>query len=262
MTWLQPGGKDFVAPAPGDWQRCSRAAAPGVRTRNAALPLGLLLVIPLALAVGGCFLVPWSPDRPAPTAFSSLPVYVEGCETCHAADVSRTYWASPHGARGIRCGQCHLAGEHPDFTQPVADASCGGCHQAEYQQTVASRHFATRVRRSLDTDRAARVALRRARFVVSTGGSGRFAGDAIAGELGGRLCAACHYDEHRLGRDGAKRADVCTGCHAGRDEHYPIVPAGGTNRCSPCHVRVGETVAGLIVNTHRFAVPGTDGSEP
>lgn len=246
MIWLQPGWKDFVAlfivAVRRQWRAC--------------------IVFPLALVVGGCFLAPRSPDRPVPTAFSSLAMSVDGCETCHADTVSRMSATSAHGARGIRCGQCHRAGEHPDFTQPVADATCAGCHQAEYQQTLRSKHFVARARPALDSDRAARVALRRARFVVSADGSGKFAGDATSGELGGRLCAACHYDEHRLGRDGAQREDACTRCHAGRDQHYPVGAEARTNRCTQCHVRVGETVAGLIVNTHRFAMPGADGSEP
>jgi len=235
MMWRQPGWNDVV---------------------------GLLLVILIAPAMAGCFLAPWSPDRPPPAALSSMGVYVEGCETCHAADVSRMYPASTHGARGIRCGQCHRPGEHPDFAHPVSDATCGGCHSAEYEQTLASRHFATRVQHSLDSDRAARVALRRAQFVVRNSDSGRFAGDATAGERGGRLCVACHYDEHRFGRERVKREDGCTTCHAGREEHYPVTPADGTNRCTQCHVRVGETVAGLTVNTHRFAVPGTEDRAP
>jgi hypothetical protein len=227
-----------------------------------ALRGGFLLTISTALAMGGCFLAPWSPDRPDPTAFSGPPVHVESCESCHAANVGRVYAASTHAARGIRCGQCHRTGGHPDFTQPVADATCGGCHQPEYQQTLASKHFAARAQSSLDADRAARVALRRARFVVSAGGRSTFAGDASAGEPGGRLCAACHYDEHRLGRSAVSRPEFCTGCHAGRDAHYPIPAASASNRCTTCHVRVGETVAGLMVNTHRFGIPGAEASRP
>jgi hypothetical protein len=238
MTWRQPGWKNLVA----------------LR--------GVLLVVSTALALSGCFLAPWSPDRPGPTAFLGPPVSVESCESCHAGNVSDVYAASTHAARGIRCGQCHRAGGHPDFTHPVADAACGGCHQAQYEQTLASKHFPARAQRSLDTDRAARVELRRAGFVVSTGGSGTFAGDVAAGELGGRLCAACHYDEHRLGRSAVRREDFCTGCHAGRDAHYATPEASGSNRCTTCHVRVGETVAGLIVNTHRFGMPGAGSSGP
>ena len=188
-------------------------------------------------------------------------MYVERCETCHAAHVSEPYAASIHSARGIRCGQCHRAGAHPDFTHPVTDATCGGCHQPEYQQTLLSKHFASRVRRPLDGDRPARVALRQARFVVPGASGGRFAGDAHSDELGGRLCAACHYDEHRLGVAAVRRAELCTGCHAGRDEHYPVAAAAGTNRCTECHVRVDETPTGQMVNTHRFAVPGREDSQ-
>jgi hypothetical protein len=286
MMWLQPGWKDFVALAmrgirsglprrsttiraprqatardaagrtPGQaaeaiWQPCPRAAMHGARARR-AFWAGPVLVVPIALVLGGCFLAPWSPDRPDPASVSGPPVYVERCEGCHDARVGARYAASAHTANGIRCGQCHRPQGHPDFAQPVQDTTCGGCHQPEYQQTLVSQHFATRLQRPLDADRAARVLLRRERFTMTTAGGRHFVGDSTAGELGGRLCAACHYDEHRLGVDAVQRQDFCTGCHAGRDQHYPMSTSGPTNRCVQCHVRVGETATGTIVNTHRF----------
>ena len=83
--------------------------------------------------------------RPDPAAPVSGPApYVEGCQACHAAPVGAHYAQSLHTAKGIRCGQCHTPGGHPNFTQPVRDGKCGGCHQPQYQQTLASKHFATR----------------------------------------------------------------------------------------------------------------------
>ena len=221
--------------------------------------VGIVAVVVTLLT--GCFLVSSSLDRPDPGSVSGPAVYREGCEMCHAAPVGAAFATSVHAARGIRCGQCHTPGGHPNFAQPVADAKCGGCHQAEYQQTLASRHFATRTPRSLDADRPARAALRREGFVARGAAGGHFVGDAASGALGGRLCAACHYDEHRLSLAPVQRADFCGGCHAGRDGHYPIpTPAGGpSNRCLVCHLRVGETVNGQLVNTHRFTLPGAAG---
>jgi hypothetical protein len=221
---------------------------------------GATLVMVLPLALGGCFLTPASPRRPDARPVSGPTVSVEACQSCHAAPVGGAYARSLHAAAGIRCGQCHTPGGHPDFTQPVRDDKCGGCHQSQYQQTLASQHFATRVRRSLDADRVARVALRQQGFTADSTSGRHFVGDEAAGERGGRLCAACHYDEHRLGLGAAQRAHFCVGCHASRDDHYPIVTPDPANRCVTCHVRTGETVTGQVVNTHRFAWPGAEGS--
>jgi hypothetical protein len=221
----------------------------------------VLFVVAIALGSAGCFLAPWSPPRPDPAAPVSGPApYVEGCQTCHAAPVGAHYAQSLHAAKGIRCGQCHTPGDHPNFTQPVRDGKCGGCHQSQYHDTLASKHFAARDQRALDGDRAARKAVRREGFTAGAAGGRRFVGDSSSGELGGRLCAACHYDEHRLGLGAAQRADFCTACHAGREGHFPIPAPASTNRCVQCHVRVGETVSGQVVNTHRFARPGAEGA--
>jgi hypothetical protein len=53
-----------------------------------------------------------------------------------------------------------------------------------------------------------------------------------------------------------KREDFCVGCHTGRENHFAIPTPGFTNRCVQCHVRVGQTVNGQAVNTHRFVKPG------
>jgi hypothetical protein len=212
-----------------------------------------VLAGPLVAALGGCFLL-GSPGRPDPTAVSGPVPYVENCLACHAAPVGAQYVQSLHASMGIRCGQCHTPGGHPDFTQPIRDGKCGGCHLPEYQQTVTSRHFARRQQRPLDHDRLARVELRRDAFTATTADGPVFVGDSSSGELGGRLCAACHYDEHRLGRGAVQRANFCTGCHTDRDAHFPIPIPG--NRCVQCHVRAGQTVEGQDVSTHRFTRPG------
>ena len=182
--------------------------------------------------------------------------YVENCTTCHATPVVANYTASRHAARGVRCGQCHTGDGHPAFLEPVRDSKCGGCHQAQYEQTLASKHFARRVERPLDGDVTARASLRREGFTAPTATGRAFVGDASSGPMGGRLCAACHYDEHRLGLRPVQQASFCVGCHGDRAEHFAGTGEDGQNRCFTCHVRVGTTVASQVVNTHRFAVPG------
>ena len=225
------------------------------------MPWAGSLVGILAVLLGGCFLVPGSPKRPDAAAPVSGPVpYVEDCQTCHGGRIDKSYRQSLHAAVGIRCGQCHTPGGHPDFTSPVQDGKCGGCHPAQYQQTLESKHFVGRQMRMLDDDRAARVALRREGLTAATPEGRRFVGDATSGALGGRLCAACHYDEHRLGLGSVHTADFCTGCHTGRAHPYPDVTPNVPNRCIECHVRAGETAAGQRVNHHQFAVPGAEGA--
>ena len=222
----------------------------------------LVLLLLVVAVTGGCLLISGAP-RPDPTARSGVVPYVEDCVACHAEPIAVRYAESRHAAEGIRCGQCHTPGGHPDFSQPVGDGKCGGCHQAQYQQTLASKHFASRLQRSLDGDRERRAALRRDGFAEPPGepagtpprGAARhFVGDA-SGPLSGRLCAACHYDDHRLGLAAVEGENFCVGCHQAQEQHFPEVASAGQNRCVTCHVRVGETVAGQVVNTHRFARP-------
>lgn len=222
------------------------------------VPIGVgaaVLVVGLALVLGGCFLASWLPGRAAEPVSGPAP-YVEDCRECHASPIGARYAESLHAAKGIRCGQCHTPGGHPDFARPVRDGKCGGCHLAQLQQTLASAHFGTRDRRELDASRDARTALRRERFMTPAPGGRRFVGDATTGEVGGRLCVACHYDEHRLGLGAVRGSDFCAGCHAGREDHYPMPASDPPNRCTVCHVRVGTTPRGQVVDTHRFTLPG------
>jgi hypothetical protein len=138
----------------------------------------------------------------------------------------------------------------------VRDATCGGCHQPQYEHVLATAHFATRDLRVLDTDRAARTLLRREHFTAATPGARRFVGDWSSGELGGRLCAACHYEEHRLGVAAVRQAEFCVGCHAAATLHSPSPSSDLTNPCLACHVRTGTTARGQVVNTHLITTPG------
>ena len=222
---------------------------------------GRALSVLMVSALVGCALLPWARTRPDAELVTGTPLYVENCEACHVVP-ARNYQESLHAAKGIRCGQCHVPGGHPDYSQPVSDGKCGGCHQDAYQQTLASVHYAKRALRPLDADREARKELRVHAFLDGEGGAARFVGDDSSGELGGRLCSACHYDEHRLGLGGVDSADACLGCHVKQVDHYPIAIPGLENRCIQCHVRVGTTVQGQTVNTHVFRSPVRQGSQP
>jgi len=217
-----------------------------------------LLLASIALALGGCFLVSWLPGRRDTTPVVAAPApYVEGCQGCHAAPAG--YAKSLHAAKGIRCGQCHRPAGHPDFTEPVTDATCAGCHQPQFQQVVTTKHFATRDLRALDSDRAARQLLRGEHFTAaSAAGRRRFVGDSSSGGLGGRLCFTCHYDEHRFGLATVNRANFCVECHPA-PAHGPMPSSRGLpNPCMECHVRVGETAHGQVVNTHGLMTSGSD----
>jgi hypothetical protein len=93
-------------------------------------------------------------------------------------------------------------------------------------------------------------------MAASAGGQRRFVGDSSSGMLGGRLCAACHYDEHRFGLAAVNQPNFCVECH-GVPAHGPMVSSRGlTNPCMECHVRVGETAHGQVVNTHVLTTSG------
>ena len=205
-------------------------------------------------------MLPWARKRPDPVASVSGPApYETDCEDCHDEQADE-YADSLHAAKGIRCGQCHTPGSgpdleepgHPDLAHPMADGKCGGCHQPQHQQTLATTHYSGRSLEPLAADEDRRLELREQGFLVGRGKAALFVGDEAAGELGGRLCVACHYDEHRLGRNAVVAADACTGCHVKYRAHYPTAIPGFENRCNGCHVRVGETVTGQFVNTHLF----------
>ena len=200
----------------------------------------MLLAAPVALASAGCFLIPSAP-RPDPNAPIAGPVpYVDNCQLCHASPVAAHYAMSVHTTKGIRCGQCHTPGGHPNFTQPVSDGKCGGCHQPQYQESLVSTHFATRAQMALDTTRPrGRRCARKASPRPPRRGVAASWATRPPGELGGRLCAACHYDEHRLDLAVVRRDGFCTGCHGARPDHFDFPAPEGTNRCLQCHVRVG-----------------------
>jgi hypothetical protein len=218
-----------------------------------------VLVAAVLLGLSGCFLMgKWQPGRPDPEQSVSGPaVRAESCPRCHEAERA-SYAQSRHAAVNIRCGQCHTPGGHPNFADPVQDATCAGCHQSAFDQTLKSRHFADRQLRPLDGDLAARVTLRKEGFIATTAAGRRFVGDSASGALGGRLCVACHYDEHRLGLGAVRQAGSCLVCHPGFEQHFASVTAspGQANRCTQCHVRVTRTEAGQTVNTHEFVSPG------
>jgi hypothetical protein len=214
-----------------------------------------LLLPSIVLALGGCFLKSWLPGRGnTPSSVSGPAAYVEGCQGCHP--VAPVYAQSLHAAKGIRCGQCHRPTGHPEFTEPVRDATCGGCHEPQFEQVLATKHFATRDLRALDSDRAARGLLRREHFTASSAGGRHFVGDSSSGALGGRLCAACHYDEHRFGLGVVRQPQACVGCH-GVPAHAAMASRPGvSNPCIQCHVRTGTTASGQVVNTHLITTSG------
>ena len=219
-----------------------------------------LLAAPIALASAGCFLIPSAP-RPDPNAPIAGPVpYVDNCQLCHASPVAAHYAMSLHTTKGIRCGQCHTPGGHPNFTQPIRDGKCGGCHQPQYQESLASTHFATRAQRALDHDQAAPKALRQEGFTARAPGGGGASWGIVLG--GARRPPVRRVSLRRASPRPRRRAagGFCASCHGARPTISTSPFPSGTNRCLQCHVRVGETATGQVVNSHRFARPGAEGS--
>ena len=181
---------------------------------------------------------------------------------CHASPVAAHYAMSLHTTKGIRCGQCHTPGGHPNFTQPIRDGKCGGCHQPQYQESLVSTHFATRalMRPGPRPGRAEGAAPARA-----SPRPPRAAGAASwATRPRGSSAVACARRVTTTSivstSPSCGGTDFCTSCHGGAPGalRLPGRPTG-TNRCLQCHVRVGETVTGQVVNSHRFAQAGSGG---
>jgi hypothetical protein len=179
---------------------------------------------------------------------------VAACPDWHTEPVLSRYAASRHAAKGLRCEQCHKgAALDPGCAAPVGDGVCGGCHSAQYEQTLASEHFESRKQLALNDDPALRERVRRDGSAYDEGEYRVFVGD-LGGGRGGRLCTACHYDGHGLGLSSVRQEGFCLGCHDDQDDHYEDEEEaeGFTNRCMACHVRVGRTRTGQIVNDHSF----------
>lgn len=75
------------------------------------------------------------------------------CAECHTQQhfaVVHEYELSAHAAKGINCLECHQPAKNQDkadhhgfvIAKQVTSANCRGCHEAEYQQFVRSRHGA------------------------------------------------------------------------------------------------------------------------
>ncbi len=200
-----------------------------------------LCILGASWLVVGCFALrgadPWGEASPG------APIAEADCATCHS-DIEARHAAGPHGAKNIACGQCHRGGGHPDFEVAVNDATCGSCHLAEYQQNALSAHAETAVLVGAEiSPQALRAQGFRAgeRFV-------RRSGEAEDG----RLCAACHYDQHALSLGSVRGAGFCESCHSGLVDHFELEAEG--NRCIGCHVEQDTTLVGQTVTSHSFAV--------
>ena len=221
-----------------------------------------LFAAPLVLVTAGCFLTPGS-SRPDPAAPIAGPApYIENCQACHASPVAAHYAMSLHTAKGIRCGQCHTPDGHPNFAQPIRDGKCGGCHQPQYQESIDSTHFATRTLIALDDD--PRGAKDRAQRGLHRGP--RRPAEPLRGRLGVGRARRPPVRRVSLRRAPSRPRRRAAGrllhqlLTRARPAHFDFPTPEATNRCLECHVRVGETLTGQVVNSHRFAMPGAEGS--
>jgi hypothetical protein len=166
--------------------------------------------------------------------------------------VAARHLHGPHGHVGIACGQCHRGAGHPDFDEPLADATCGGCHLPEYQQVSRSAHARDAVQVPATV---AAGTLREDGFRVRSDGRTFFATRDRGSAPAGLLCAGCHFDRHDVSASWSRSAAFCVACHEDRADHYPEV-AADDNRCLACHMQRGVTVTGQRVTSHAFASHG------
>jgi hypothetical protein len=187
---------------------------------------------------------PWG-DEPIEVSQESAE---EPCASCHV-EVAERHLHGPHGRTGIACGQCHRGAGHPDFEEPLADGTCGGCHLAEYQQVSRSAHArdATELPAAVTSS-----TLREDAFRIRSADGTVFATRDRRSPQAGLLCAGCHFDGHRVSASRSRSVGFCEACHAYRDDHYAQVAADG-NRCLACHMQRGATVTGQRVTSHAFA---------
>jgi len=221
--------------------------------RFTPLRWALPLVVVCGLAAGCHALFGRSPWGDEPTG-DAREAGGPSCDVCHA-EVAKRHLDGPHGGEGIACGQCHRGGGHPAFDEPLDDGTCGGCHLPEYQQVAPSAHARNAIvvpveisERTLRAD-GFRIELSERVFFTTRDQRSR---------RGGRLCAGCHYDGHRLSSSSARSAHLRESCHTDRGGHYSDVVADD-NRCLVCHMREGVTVVGQAVTSHAFpglAEPG------
>jgi len=195
--------------------------------------------------LSGCQLLATGSPWGAAASETSAATDQYDCADCHE-DIATLHRDGPHGAANIACGQCHRGNGHPEFSEPLDDRTCGGCHLPEYQQVDSSAHArrGTRAKRQGEGGPSG--------FLVTIDGARYF---AVAADASGRnLCAACHFDEHRLSASATREPGFCAGCHADLGNH----PRGATTRaadCIDCHMQRGTTVSGQTVTSHTFAPP-------
>jgi hypothetical protein len=155
-----------------------------------------------------------------------------------AAGELRAWHESAHARERVNCSGCHVP-EPADgrFSKKVADATCKGCHEREYDGFTHSRH-GMRVglglpKLSVAEARRPMKAASRERELGCTSCHGGHAFDTR--RAAAQACVECHDDGHSRSHAGSKHARL-----------WASDPSGQSGAsCATCHlprVRDGQTV--------------------
>jgi hypothetical protein len=230
------------------------------------------------LALFALVLIAW-PHRPlraedeVPSAQGGKPDPAAACIECHARitpGAVKDWKASAHRAEGVGCDDCHGDGhmtpEDVHEVRTVTGATCGGCHEKQFEQFRGGKHALAWA----SMHAVPRIDWRPS--VITTGMKGcggchkiglmteaqiREAKEANS-PFGFASCDACHT-RHTFAVSEAREPEACATCHMGHDQSQwdmyktskhgvrhalkrlgALPESAGAPTCQDCHMPGGE----------------------